>query len=60
MAKPYSEGENNVARPVEAEKLNKCDLFLQIRFLNQCHTTTALPLVMKNGKALPCLSTIQK
>lgn len=58
MAKAYSECENNVARQVEAEKL-KSGLFSQVKFLNQCHTTTVLPLVMKNGKALPCLSTLQ-
>lgn len=36
------------------------DLFLQIRFLSQCHNTTVFPLVIKNEEALPCLATVQK
>ena len=51
----------NVAGAVKAEKLNKVWFILTNKiFLNQCLNTTVLPLVMKNGKALPCLSTLQK
>lgn len=44
--------ENNVARSVK----KKIKFDLQISFLSRYHNTTVLPSVMKNGKALPCLS----